>query len=110
MVEPKGLKTANSHVHSLIHACCPTLFRPHASLSIGLYIGLSVCLIVLTTVLIVLTTAVVLSIMLSTVRSVLTNVPSDLQVYYRCKPSVPMSKQVLTAVRRMKWVSLQPFS
>ena len=111
MVESNELKAAISHVYSLIHSkdlmlllhsCCPTLFHPHSSLSAGLYIGLSVCLTVLTTVLTVPNIAAVPSTVLSvlsTVLSVLTNV---LTVLYRCKPSVPMSKQVLTAVWRME--------
>ena len=115
MVESNELKAAISHVYSLIHSkdlmlllhsCCPTLFHPHSSLSAGLYIGLSVCLTVLTTVLTVPNIAAVPSTVLSvlsTVLSVLTNVLTNvLTVLYRCKPSVPMSKQVLTAVWRME--------
>ena len=65
---------------------------------------------VLTTVLTVLTTAYVLSTALSVLSTVLSVLTSVLTVLYRCNPSVPMSKQVLTAVWRMKRLSLQPFN
>ena len=110
MVESNELNTAISHVYSLIRSCCPTLFHPHSSLSVGLYIEMSVCLTVLTTVLTVLTIAAVLSTVLFVLSIVLTVLTNVLTVLYRCKPSVPMSKQVLTAVWGMKRLSLQPFS
>ena len=111
MVESNELKAAISHVYSLIHSkdlmlllhsCCPTLFHPHSSLSAGLYIGLSVCLTVLTTVLTVPNIAAVPSTVLSVLSTVLSVLTHVLTVLYRCKPSVPMSKQVLTAVWRME--------
>ena len=94
----------------LPHSCCPTLFHPHSVLSAGLYIGFPVCLTVLTIVLIVLTIAAVLSVVLSVLTNVLSVLTNVLIVLYRSKPSVPMSKQALTAVWRMKRLSLQPFS
>ena len=91
----------------LPHSCCPTLFHPHSSL----FVCLSVCLTVPATVLIVLTIAALLSTVLSTVLSIVLSVLTNvLTVLYRCKPSVPMSKQVPTAVWRMKSLSLQPFN
>ena len=64
----------------------------------------------LTTVLTVLNIAAVLSNVLSVLSTVLGVLTHVLTVLYRCKPFVPMSKQVLTAVWRMKSLSLQPFS
>ena len=110
-MESNELKAAISHVYSLIYSCCPTLvvptlfhphslFHPRSSLSAGLYLGLSVCLTVLT----VLTIAAVLSIVLSVLSIVLSVLTNVLIVLGRCKPSIPMSNQVL------KSLFLQPFS